>query len=71
MILATGFGTALREQLGIRRRVIRDAHSLTLGFDIVPGAGSVAAATPLTYYGSVPEQRVDYLTVFPLRGTTA
>jgi 2-polyprenyl-6-methoxyphenol hydroxylase-like FAD-dependent oxidoreductase len=67
LVLATGLGTVLRETLGIRRRIIRDAHSLTLGFDIKRTGPDAADWTPFTYYGPDLRARIDYLTVFPMR----
>jgi 2-polyprenyl-6-methoxyphenol hydroxylase-like FAD-dependent oxidoreductase len=70
LVLATGLGTGLRDALGIRRQVIRDAHSLTLGFDIVSRGPGGAGVAPFTYYGPGPGSRIDYLTVFPMAGAT-
>ena len=66
LVLATGLGTGLRDALGIGRRVIRDAHSLTLGFDIALAGRDAASCQPFTYHGSAPQARIDYLTVFPM-----
>jgi flavin-dependent dehydrogenase len=70
LVLATGLGTGLRDALGIRRQVIRDAHSLTLGFDVVSRGPGGAGVAPFTCYGPGPGARIDYLTVFPMAGAT-
>jgi 2-polyprenyl-6-methoxyphenol hydroxylase-like FAD-dependent oxidoreductase len=66
VILATGLGDALREKLGIRRRVIFDRHSVNFGFNMAPAPGKRFDFPALTYYGENVADRVDYLTVMPL-----
>ncbi|MFL5280198.1 MAG: hypothetical protein ACJ8AW_04190 [Rhodopila sp.] len=45
-IIATGQSYALCKQLGMSRRMIREAHSLTFSFDIAP----VSAAPSLIHF---------------------
>lgn len=67
VVLATGLGHALRERLGIRRKVLFPAHSLTFGFNVEPVSGPFPFAS-LTYYGERISQGIDYLHLFPVRG---
>ena len=67
-VLATGLGHALREKLGIRRRVVSEKHSLTFGFTLTPGSGEGIAYPALTYYGERVSDRIDYLNLFPAPG---
>ncbi len=36
VVLANGLNVGLRHTLGIKRRVISECHSVTLGFDVEP-----------------------------------
>jgi 2-polyprenyl-6-methoxyphenol hydroxylase-like FAD-dependent oxidoreductase len=66
VILAIGPGNGLCRKLGIGRRVVSDNHSLAIGFDLVTEAGSPLERSVLVHYGERLQDRVDYITVFPL-----
>jgi 2-polyprenyl-6-methoxyphenol hydroxylase-like FAD-dependent oxidoreductase len=65
-ILASGPLDGLQQKLGIARRVIRNAHSLTIGFDIAPAGRAAFAFPALTYYGDRLAQRIGYVSFFPV-----
>lgn len=69
IVLATGPGDRLRRDAGIERLKVRDGHSITLGFDLTPVAGTSFDFSSLVYYGERPEGRIDYLRLFPMAGT--
>jgi len=63
VIGATGLGAGVLERIGMRRRELSKAHSLSIAFD------ADAEALPfdsLTYFGENPAHRVSYITMFPL-----
>jgi 2-polyprenyl-6-methoxyphenol hydroxylase-like FAD-dependent oxidoreductase len=66
VVMATGPGRALSRKLGIGRRIIREHHSLAVGFDIEPGPGRSYDCPVLVYHGERVRDRIDYLSVFPL-----
>lgn len=66
VIAATGLNPSLMEALGLGRRIISRAHSLSIGFDVVPVGRERFAFDALTYFGEHPRHRVAYLTLFPI-----
>jgi 2-polyprenyl-6-methoxyphenol hydroxylase-like FAD-dependent oxidoreductase len=70
VVLATGQGYSLCRQLGIIRRVLREAHSLTFGFDIEPLGGNAFSHSFLIYQPEKIQDRIDYLSAFTLGKTT-
>jgi 2-polyprenyl-6-methoxyphenol hydroxylase-like FAD-dependent oxidoreductase len=66
IVLASGLGDALRQKLGIRRRVIQNGFSLSIGFSIAPAPGDTFNFPALTYYGERTSERIAYLTLFPV-----
>ena len=56
VVLANGLNVGLRHTLGIRRRVISECHSITLGFDVEPVGRQAFSFPALTYWpkGLVP-----------------
>ena len=69
IVVATGMGDALRHKVGIRRRVVVEKQSLSVGFTMVPGAGETFDFPALTYYGERVADRIDYLSLFPIGAT--
>lgn len=69
VVLASGLQLSLLRRLGFTHRRIRDAHSLTFGFDIVPKDERSGRFPLIVYRGERIEDRIDYLTVFPIDGT--
>lgn len=65
VILANGLNLALRESLGMTRRMISPAHSVTVAFDITPTGGPRFGFEGLTYYPRRPADRFAFLTLFP------
>ena len=67
IVLASGLGDVLRQQVGITRRVIRDAHSLSIGFSVAPAPGTSFDFPGLTYFGDRLSERIAYLSFFPVK----
>ena len=64
VVLATGLALSLRRSLGLERVAIRESHSLAIGFDLEVNAS--AADCALTCFGERIEDRIGYLTLFPI-----
>ena len=69
VILAGGLQLSLLRKLGFTHRVIRDAHSMTFGFDVA-SLEPDGFPYPLSVYRGSGGQGIDYLTMFPLDGIT-
>jgi 2-polyprenyl-6-methoxyphenol hydroxylase-like FAD-dependent oxidoreductase len=68
-VIANGLNVGLREKLGMRRETISAAHSISIGFDAKP-IGRLAFPFPaLTYYAERPDDRMAYITLFPIGAT--
>jgi 2-polyprenyl-6-methoxyphenol hydroxylase-like FAD-dependent oxidoreductase len=67
VILATGMAGALGYELGIKRRVLAAAHSVSFGFTIAPSGDMPFAFKALTCYGDS-ASGIDYLSLFPTPG---
>ena len=70
VVLATGQGYGLARQLGIRRHVLRESHSLTFGFDIEPLDAPAFPHSFLVYQRERIADRIDYLAAFTLGART-
>ena len=70
IVLATGQGLALAKQVGIGRRLVRAAHSLTFGFDIERVDGSAFEHSFLVYQREKIPDRIDYLAAFTMGAAT-
>jgi 2-polyprenyl-6-methoxyphenol hydroxylase-like FAD-dependent oxidoreductase len=66
VIVANGLNVGLRHMLGIRRRVISECHSITLGFDVEPVGRAAFDFPALTYWPKRSGSRMAYLTLFPI-----
>ena len=64
VVLATGLALSLRKSLGLERVIVRENHSLAIGFDLEVDAA--AADCALTYFGERIADRIGYLTLFPI-----
>ncbi|MEK9278527.1 MULTISPECIES: NAD(P)/FAD-dependent oxidoreductase [unclassified Bradyrhizobium] len=67
VILATGMAGVLGYDLGIKRRVLAEHHSVSFGFTIAPSDDAPFAFKALTCYGD-PASGIDYLSLFPTPG---
>jgi 2-polyprenyl-6-methoxyphenol hydroxylase-like FAD-dependent oxidoreductase len=67
VVLACGVGTRLLEGLGIRRRMISERHSLSLGFNVERVDGRPFTFDSLTYHPDGVETRDAFLSLFPIR----
>jgi 2-polyprenyl-6-methoxyphenol hydroxylase-like FAD-dependent oxidoreductase len=66
VVLASGLNVGIRHALGLKRRIISECHSITLGFDVEP-VGRIAFSFPaLTYWPKRSSSRMAYLTLFPI-----
>lgn len=70
VVLATGLGDSLRRQIGISRHVVRAAHSVSIVFDLVRADPTPMRADALISYGRSPDDKIDYLHVFPFPTAT-
>jgi len=68
VVLANGLNVGLRHTLGIRRRVISECHSITLGFDVEPVGRAAFSFPALTYWPKRSSARMAYLSLFPIGG---
>ncbi len=66
VVLANGLNIALRQTLGLQRRVISECHSITVGFDVAPAGGKDFDFPALTYWPKRSTDRLAYLTLFPV-----
>jgi 2-polyprenyl-6-methoxyphenol hydroxylase-like FAD-dependent oxidoreductase len=66
VVLANGLNVGLRHTLGIKRRVISECHSVTLGFDVEPVGPAHFSFPALTYWPRLSSSRMAYLTLFPI-----
>lgn len=66
LVAATGSGYALQRMAGIRRKMLRDRHSVTFGFDITPTGAEGFEHSFVVYQREKIEDRIDYLAAFTL-----
>ncbi|EAQ35929.1 hypothetical protein NB311A_01115 [Nitrobacter sp. Nb-311A] len=69
IVLANGLSVSLRHLLGLRRRIISECHSVTLGFNVVPVDRPAFPFPALTYWSKRSSARMAYLTLFPIGNT--
>ncbi|QWG15288.1 FAD-dependent monooxygenase [Bradyrhizobium sediminis] len=68
VVLANGLNVGLRHTLGIKRRVVSECHSITLGFDVEPVGRAAFSFPALTYWPKRSSARMAYLSLFPIGG---
>ncbi len=68
VVLANGLNIGLRHTLGIKRRVISECHSITLGFNVEPVGRAAFDFPALTYWPKRSSSRLAYLSIFPIGG---
>src|ERR1700737_2110862 len=66
VVIANGLNVGLRHTLGIKRRVISECHSITLGFDVEPVGRADFDFPARTYCPRRADSRMAYLTLFPV-----
>ena len=68
VVLANGLNVRLRHTIGIKRHVISECHSVTLGFDVEPAGRAAFDFPALTYWPKRSTSRMAYLSIFPING---
>ena len=66
VVVATGLNVGIREKLGITREIVSAGHSISIGFDAVPGDSGGFPFPALTYFAERPADRMAYITLFPI-----
>jgi 2-polyprenyl-6-methoxyphenol hydroxylase-like FAD-dependent oxidoreductase len=66
VVLANGLNVGIRHALGLKRRILSECHSITLGFDVEPVGGTAFSFPALTYWPKRSSSRLAYLTLFPI-----
>ena len=66
VVLANGLNVGLRHQLGILRKVVSAAHSISAGFDVAPIGRTSFDFPALTYFSERPADRIPYISLFPI-----
>jgi 2-polyprenyl-6-methoxyphenol hydroxylase-like FAD-dependent oxidoreductase len=66
VVLANGLNVGLRHVLGIQRRIVSAAHSISLGFDVKPVGRPAFDFPALTYFSERPGDRIPYISLFPI-----
>jgi len=64
VVLANVLNVGLRHTLGIKRRVISECHSVTLGFDVAPLGRAAFSFPALTYWPKRSSSRMAYSRCF-------
>jgi len=67
VVVATGHSEAVRRAIGVRRIEVSKAHSLSIGFNLATPPSECAYET-VTCFASRPDDRIAYLSVFPING---
>lgn len=70
LVIANGLNIGLRHQIGIERKILSEAHSISIGFDLKPVGDAPFAFSALTYYPERSDSRMAYLTLFPIGQST-
>ncbi len=70
VIVANGLNSALRRNLGLGRKEISPAHSVSIGFDMAPRGRDRFPFKALTYYPERMGDGIAYLTLFPIGEAT-
>jgi 2-polyprenyl-6-methoxyphenol hydroxylase-like FAD-dependent oxidoreductase len=66
IVLANGLNIGLRYSLGLEREILSECHSISIGFDLAPTGRAHFDFRALTYFPQHAEQRLAYLTLFPV-----
>jgi hypothetical protein len=65
-VLANGLNVGLRDSLGIRREVLSECHSISIGFDVKPVGRRTFDFPALTYYAENTRDKAALITLFPI-----
>jgi 2-polyprenyl-6-methoxyphenol hydroxylase-like FAD-dependent oxidoreductase len=65
IMLANGLNIGLRDSLGLKREILSECHSISIGFDMV-AAGAPFGFPALTYYAEHVTDKAALLTLFPI-----
>src|SRR3981081_2927100 len=68
VVMANGLNVGLRYTLGIKRHVISECHSITLGFNVEPVGRAAFDFPALASWPKWSSARMAYLSVFPIEG---
>jgi 2-polyprenyl-6-methoxyphenol hydroxylase-like FAD-dependent oxidoreductase len=68
VVFAIGLNPNLRHTLGLEKKELSHAHSITAGFDMKPVGRAEFDFPALTYYPDRPSDKGAYLTLFPIPG---
>lgn len=66
VVLANGLNVGLRHMLGITRSITSPAHSISVGFDLIPVGRSAFPFPAMTYFQERTSAHVPYITLFPI-----
>jgi 2-polyprenyl-6-methoxyphenol hydroxylase-like FAD-dependent oxidoreductase len=66
VVLANGLSVALRDQLGIKRDMLSECHSISIGFNAQPVGRHAFPFPALTHYAEKTQNRAAYITLFPI-----
>ncbi len=66
IVLANGLNVGLRDKLGLRREMLSECHSISIGFDVKPVGRREFAFSALTHYSERIGDRAAFLTLFPI-----
>lgn len=69
VVLANGLSVALRDNLGIKRNVLSECHSISIGFNAQPIGRQSFSFPALTYYAEKTQDRAAFITLFPIGNT--
>jgi 2-polyprenyl-6-methoxyphenol hydroxylase-like FAD-dependent oxidoreductase len=69
IVLANGLNIGLRDTLGLRREVLSECHSISIGFDVKPVGRRTFAFPSMTYYAEKAADHTALLTLFPIGAT--
>ncbi len=69
-VIASGSSPALISRLGLERQVLREGHSICVGFSLVTAAGAPLPFNDRVHFGERAGDRVGYASFFPMDGAT-
>ncbi len=70
VVMANGLNAGLRQTMGMERKDLSPAHSISIGFDLKPVGRPDFPFSGLTYYPENTANRIAYVSFFPVPGNT-